>query len=130
MSDLICQHDECCPWRRCAHPKCCGYLVASETDDVEQGRACPYCCALLTEHNKAVWEAGYAAGARHQANAVKVHMKHEWRVETDETTDDFESDQQAALAWMSRIADQPGWLPGTLLRRTVVTTVSNWEEAR
>ena len=36
-----------------------------DDSDVETGRCCPHCRQMLTEHNRAVWEAGYAIGQRH-----------------------------------------------------------------
>ena len=33
--------------------------------DVAAGRCCPNCRTMLTEHNVAVWNAGYSVGARH-----------------------------------------------------------------
>lgn len=47
-----------------------GDYVGGDRSDVQAGRACPHCRALLTGHNKAVWDAGYAVGQRHMRDEV------------------------------------------------------------
>jgi hypothetical protein len=45
-----------------------GEFIAQGTgdaSDVATGRCCPHCHHLLTEHNVAVWNAGYAVALRH-----------------------------------------------------------------
>ena len=39
---------------------------AGDESDVEAGRCCPTCRHDLTEHNRAVWEAGYTIALRHE----------------------------------------------------------------
>jgi hypothetical protein len=53
----------------------------------------------------------------------------EWRVETDETEDEFGTDEAGAREWLASCRDNPEWLPAVLLRRTVVTEISKWERA-
>lgn len=53
----------------------------------------------------------------------------EWRVETDQTEDDFGTDEQGARDWLTHCEANPDWLPATLMRRTVVTETSDWHEA-
>jgi hypothetical protein len=36
-----------------------------DASDVAAGRCCPHCRGMLTDHNRAVWNAGYAMGQRH-----------------------------------------------------------------
>lgn len=42
-----------------------------DEDDVEAGRCCPVCRSSLTEHNRAVHEAGSAMGQRHALDALQ-----------------------------------------------------------
>lgn len=51
----------------------------------------------------------------------------EWRVETEQTEDDFGTDEDSAREWLARTEDDPDWLPARLLRRTVVHESSAWE---
>lgn len=50
----------------------------------------------------------------------------EWRVETDQTEDDFGTDEDGARDWLARCEDNPEWLPAVLMSRTVVTKYSDW----
>ena len=53
----------------------------------------------------------------------------EWRVETDQTEDDFGTDEAAARDWLAECENNPDWMPAWLLRRTVVTEITEWEKA-
>lgn len=53
----------------------------------------------------------------------------EWRVETDQTEDEFGTDEAGARDWLARTKDHPDWMPAVLMRRTVVTETSDWERA-
>lgn len=53
----------------------------------------------------------------------------EWRVETDQTEDDFGTDEQGARDWLARCEVAPDWLPAVLKKRVVITEISNWEDA-
>lgn len=63
----------------CAVLVLAGHAVESLADvglgddaDVEAGRCCPHCRRSLTEHNGAVWSAGYAVGVRHSTDGPFV----------------------------------------------------------
>lgn len=53
----------------------------------------------------------------------------EWRVETDQTEDDFGDDEKAARDWLAHCKDHPDWRPAVLLKRTVTVTETEWENA-
>ena len=53
----------------------------------------------------------------------------EWRVETDQTEDDFGTDEQGARDWLAHCEDHPDWRPAILMSRTVVTEASDWMPA-
>lgn len=52
----------------------------------------------------------------------------EWRVESDQTEDDFDGNEREAREWLARCKRNPGWLPARLMRREVTTTVGPWVE--
>jgi hypothetical protein len=52
----------------------------------------------------------------------------EWRVETEQTEDDFGTDESGARSWFANCKDDPEWAPVVLLRRTVVIYTSEWEK--
>lgn len=45
-----------------------------DDEDVATGRCCPSCRTLLTEHNRLVWEAGYAVGTRHAEQTAQHEL--------------------------------------------------------
>jgi uncharacterized Zn finger protein (UPF0148 family) len=52
-----------------AHPATVG-----DDEDVATGRCCPNCRTPLTEHNRKVWEAGYAVGTRHTEQTAQHEL--------------------------------------------------------
>lgn len=50
----------------------------------------------------------------------------EWRVETDQTEDEFGTDEQAARDWLARCKDHPDWRPAVLMCRTVTISTGEW----
>lgn len=52
----------------------------------------------------------------------------EWRVETDQTEDDFGTDEQGARDWLARCQEDPDWLPAVLMTRTVTIDKTTWAE--
>ena len=53
----------------------------------------------------------------------------EWRVETDQTEDDFGTNEQHAREWLAYCESKPEWMPAVLMSRTVTTTTSAWTAA-
>lgn len=51
----------------------------------------------------------------------------EWRVETDQTEDDFGTDEQGARDWLAECEDLPDCEPATLMSRTVTIDATAWE---
>lgn len=102
---------------------------------------------VLDRHRNCRWSGssyspGWSCGAqgvesgpsRHQAEQVAAlgvgagEVEVEWRVETDQTKDDFDSNEREAREWLARCKRNPDWLPARLMRRTVTTTVGPWVE--
>lgn len=54
----------------------------------------------------------------------------EWRVETDQTEDEFGTDEQGAREWLAHCREHPDWMPARLMRRTIITNTSEWETVR
>lgn len=56
----------------------------------------------------------------------------EWRVESEDTEDEFDTDEHAAREWLATCNERaqrgdPHWLPATLMRRVVTITATDWE---
>ena len=62
--------------------------------------------------------------------STTISRRVEWRVETDQTEDDFGTDERGAREWLARCKDNPDWAPAVLMKRTVTVTTSAWREAR
>lgn len=60
-------------------------------------------------------------------DVVQREERTEWMVETEQTEDDFGTDEAGAREWLTRVEDNPEWLPALLRRRTVVVETSDWE---
>lgn len=51
----------------------------------------------------------------------------QWRVETDQTLDDFDENEREAREWHKYSATHEDWMPSRLLKRTVVVETGDWE---